>query len=401
MLFRYDRSIRTQPKELLMANIKDRTLSLHDYLCAQTKDQLQELRRALDVHGASQLNKDELVQRLCGHMLDHLEDHLRRLDHNRYDLLKKAMRAPGGRLQANVWAGDRYGEPMYYQIYGLLVYDGNEMVMPREIREKLASIDEKRLLPILDRNTEWVKLTQGMLFYYGIMPPTLIKEKLEHYTGQTVIMKELQEVLFELEPYDYSVHFTSYGVTHYEVQDPDELYTEQQSRPDVDYYPLTKGQAFQASDDDFADKHEHYRQFVSFLRNQGKMDQDEAEATVQDMLSHYQEGASFQDLFGYLQEEFGFRSQRVIQEMLSLLQQLLNHTRLWMLKGHTPMELSAREREHLQPLPQPTVQFPLASPPAAAPASSNVYSFETKQKVGRNDPCPCGSGKKYKKCCGG
>ncbi|MGC9022270.1 MAG: SEC-C metal-binding domain-containing protein, partial [Dissulfurimicrobium sp.] len=20
--------------------------------------------------------------------------------------------------------------------------------------------------------------------------------------------------------------------------------------------------------------------------------------------------------------------------------------------------------------------------------------------VGRNDPCPCGSGKKYKKCCG-
>ena len=23
------------------------------------------------------------------------------------------------------------------------------------------------------------------------------------------------------------------------------------------------------------------------------------------------------------------------------------------------------------------------------------------QKIGRNDPCPCGSGKKYKKCCGG
>jgi uncharacterized protein len=22
-------------------------------------------------------------------------------------------------------------------------------------------------------------------------------------------------------------------------------------------------------------------------------------------------------------------------------------------------------------------------------------------KIGRNDPCPCGSGKKYKRCCGG
>jgi preprotein translocase subunit SecA len=25
----------------------------------------------------------------------------------------------------------------------------------------------------------------------------------------------------------------------------------------------------------------------------------------------------------------------------------------------------------------------------------------TGDRVGRNDPCPCGSGKKYKKCCGG
>jgi len=24
-----------------------------------------------------------------------------------------------------------------------------------------------------------------------------------------------------------------------------------------------------------------------------------------------------------------------------------------------------------------------------------------RMKVGRNEPCPCGNGKKYKKCCGG
>jgi SEC-C motif/Protein of unknown function (DUF1186) len=27
--------------------------------------------------------------------------------------------------------------------------------------------------------------------------------------------------------------------------------------------------------------------------------------------------------------------------------------------------------------------------------------YRAPQKVGRNEPCPCGSGKKYKKCCGG
>ena len=26
--------------------------------------------------------------------------------------------------------------------------------------------------------------------------------------------------------------------------------------------------------------------------------------------------------------------------------------------------------------------------------------LKVKEKIGRNDPCPCGSGKKYKNCCG-
>ena len=35
---------------------------------------------------------------------------------------------------------------------------------------------------------------------------------------------------------------------------------------------------------------------------------------------------------------------------------------------------------------------------AASTPSQTVVKGPT--KVGRNDPCPCGSGKKYKKCCG-
>jgi preprotein translocase subunit SecA len=34
-----------------------------------------------------------------------------------------------------------------------------------------------------------------------------------------------------------------------------------------------------------------------------------------------------------------------------------------------------------------------------AGAKVKTYKRRT-EKVGRNDPCPCGSGKKYKKCCG-
>ena len=41
-----------------------------------------------------------------------------------------------------------------------------------------------------------------------------------------------------------------------------------------------------------------------------------------------------------------------------------------------------------------------ASPMASRRQGDSVQVVRTTPKVGRNDPCPCGSGKKYKQCCG-
>ncbi|MBR6557519.1 MAG: preprotein translocase subunit SecA [Clostridia bacterium] len=52
--------------------------------------------------------------------------------------------------------------------------------------------------------------------------------------------------------------------------------------------------------------------------------------------------------------------------------------------------------------PSETPAQPMATPAANGRPSPAVKGTPVKkeQKVGRNDPCPCGSGKKYKKCCG-
>jgi uncharacterized protein len=39
----------------------------------------------------------------------------------------------------------------------------------------------------------------------------------------------------------------------------------------------------------------------------------------------------------------------------------------------------------------------ISMPLTAGPPSQPV---QTSRKIGRNDPCSCGSGKKFKKCCG-
>ena len=42
----------------------------------------------------------------------------------------------------------------------------------------------------------------------------------------------------------------------------------------------------------------------------------------------------------------------------------------------------------------------LKKPAIAQKSKTKISSSAASVKVGRNDPCPCGSGKKYKKCCG-
>ena len=51
------------------------------------------------------------------------------------------------------------------------------------------------------------------------------------------------------------------------------------------------------------------------------------------------------------------------------------------------------------PPPRPATAAPTAAPPPAAAEPVAPYVRE-QPKVGRNQPCPCGSGKKYKQCHG-
>jgi hypothetical protein len=54
--------------------------------------------------------------------------------------------------------------------------------------------------------------------------------------------------------------------------------------------------------------------------------------------------------------------------------------------------------EDSQPPPMPKFKAPVERPEPASYAAPQ--SLVRNPKIGRNDACPCGSGKKYKKCCG-
>lgn len=70
-------------------------------------------------------------------------------------------------------------------------------------------------------------------------------------------------------------------------------------------------------------------------------------------------------------------SEKNLETFFQLMMDTKNNTRIWENKGHSPEELF-----HL--MKQEDDHTPIVAKP---------------KKIGRNDPCPCGSGKKYKRCC--
>lgn len=97
-----------------------------------------------------------------------------------------------------------------------------------------------------------------------------------------------------------------------------------------------------------------------------------------------------------------------LQKAVGLFSEYINHSPRWFLKGYSPAEASAILKK-IKPMNKPPQLVAGASMKAAGmdvtPDLQDAFNEMFRERssgprVGRNDPCPCGSGKKYKKCCG-
>lgn len=100
-----------------------------------------------------------------------------------------------------------------------------------------------------------------------------------------------------------------------------------------------------------------------------------------------------------------FRSKEDLQTFSDLYSRFCDQTRMQSHRGHTPQEINEINTSQYK-THNSTPSFPWTKPHSHISASvvSSPFlpesSVQKKVKVGRNEPCPCGSGKKYKRCCG-
>lgn len=136
---------------------------------------------------------------------------------------------------------------------------------------------------------------------------------------------------------------------------------------DIPFYKPVRDKFYLYSDFDYVEIDKSYINLHSYLSKMRKITAD-----AHDILYELEYEAEFGTLESTYQvlEEHGvlIESQSEFDKYHDLYMDFYNSRRLWINRGNTIKELEL------------------------------IKHIKT-QKVGRNEPCPCGSGKKYKKCC--
>ena len=110
---------------------------------------------------------------------------------------------------------------------------------------------------------------------------------------------------------------------------------------------------------------------------------------------------SMDGMLSDIMEEFNnrnvvFDSEKQTEEFAAIMMNVNNNTRMLDFRGYTPNEIARMSRPEASSRVMPSM-VPMGS---MASTPSFIPSNAATKKIYPNDPCPCGSGKKYKKCCG-
>lgn len=366
--------------------------TLSDAIHGLTREQMDRIRKNLELKNLSTLKKGELASELIKWIPEKFKQLVYALDQGCYSLLKIAAANDG--IITNKGMAVSQIEPLmgYSFIFPGIYNNQKALYMPQELVDLFSQTDGPELETRVRRNTEWVMLTHGMLYYYGVADPWSVKEKIKKLTGQEIDLLEFMKVISFASDFYGQIELSSYGYRDHRIFDAQKIVDEHIKRPSVAYYPFSKRQLLKAGEPNYIDKTPSMNSFINFLMQHYELSQEDADEIAMQLTNMINMDSKPTLVMQYLESWFEFPSVDFVQIITAQIMDLYNNTRQWALKGHTPRELFKEEEKHLKPLP--------SAPFEMIRSDSKVVELSTRTKVGRNDPCPCGSGKKYKKCCG-
>lgn len=378
----------TKRNNLLWGGELPEQRSLGGFLQRLTRDELAEIRRSLQLKGASSLKKGELVELLSASLCEGLTELLCGLDKEQYELVRLVADSEGEAVVDESLIDEQV---LFFRQRGLLFSgkrDGERcIVLPEELLKAFLALNQTEIKRKVQLNSEYITLVQGMLHYYGAMTLTQIMEQLKnngYLTDDFTEVKVAGLLRDNAAPWSGMIAFEKEVFFHL-LADHQRVMSDHALRPTLDWRRFSKAELCQAGKSGFVEKTDAFLRLAEFIKEYYAITQAEAEGLAEECVYAINDGYSLTELVELLQESLEMDSDGIMQDFVALLTYLTNNTRQWGLKGHTPSELSIRDLAYKNVLHKPLRKAALLP--------------EKPKETGRNEPCPCGSGKKFKKCC--
>ena len=369
----------------------------YKFLLSLTKDEINHIRKLFhcDDDVPSTLRKQEMALGVADYMLNESEYWMRMLPMNELQILEELLNhKPGYEFNAGYEPYptllDDYGiATVEYDKCGSSIYS-----LDPDMYKALKYGMHNAIGFILCKDCiQYEMYARGALNLYGVircdrMYDILRKaEKVieEEYgesgvqPGHLVYISESLLLNAYMIDYDGESYFF-----HPSVEDPEEFIEEQLSRPQLDYKTYTVDEIREASANPPFITVGMDQPWGKDLLALAKRFATGSFIDVPDYDNYFIEAQyGIKEFISASVAEMKFSSMDDANRFVGKLNEFSNRIPHWKLKGWSPVELSAQRS------------------PGFLPGQMGVFNPSGfVRKVGRNDPCPCGSGRKYKDCHG-
>lgn len=403
-----------------------RNPEMAEIMSSWTKEELKSLAEDLELKGYHSLKKDILVGKIKEELLKPsvMERQMMMFSDEEIAAFESVLKTTGYypvRKDLELLEG-------FYNLAYVGIYNDNFAAVPDEVKKIYKKVNTPKFRKKRKRAFWMIRCLTMVIFLYVLAPISVIKEMLVKCLGEDISEEEFREIFAWIPDYQNPCVIRGEWVIYKEVL-PQGLYNKiKESQGDLEYYIPEQEEILDYTGHGYPSRDTCCRKVKEFLIKRMKIEEEQTENLMQGIYSKISLGGGPSDVTEIFEEEgIIFPDETTVRDFIALLIELNNSTRMIQNRGWTPSEMT-KKRPVLPEGQKPTI-VPMSSLAAeqlkqasnelqqmgfTVDLDSGADEVETvfmpdgiaghtvkgTKKIYPNDPCPCGSGKKYKKCCG-
>lgn len=426
-----------------LISVEKFTEGLDTLLKLYTKDDLKDMLLFLESEVKSNIKKESIIPLIARDIEKNFQMLLEEMDESMYHILS-IFKESGKFYLRDSGKKNIKGCGMVFKYLiqrGFLfrcLWDNEEIfMMPLEIWRCLENLNEEENAKKIKRNSDICRIGKNILYYYGVVYEyhfyrflikqiknldenkldikiNLLDSDLDSDMGvrnkDEDFIRNVKSIFKKYVDYTEKVKsvyvkadsYKGYGrdcYSYYSVFDPTNIYIEQQRRTELDYISLNVRELVSGV---FADQ-KPKDAMIEYLKTKIKVNPISAHLLVEEWTCYIKNSDTPVNAMTIIVEQLSTKSVAQMQEMINYaIAKFVNVLNNWMVKGNLPAQLQyGKQVDKLQGKQVDKLQGKQVDKHQGYDDGRIEINEKARSiKTGRNDPCPCDSGKKYKKCCG-